>query len=261
MIITNVYVIGAGGTASHFIPNAARMMLGTEDTRDARWIIQDGDDFEERNLERQHMYSADVGCNKAEILASRVGEMVPSGIEVRPDWFGKSQGIRFLYDCHTQQAERQESGLEPGHVLFIPTVDNDATRKELYEAITEVPGCNVIVIDPGNGTHDGQVNTYLRTNQEDVWDSPLRTTPNIQDPKDAKPATGCIERYDDTPQLLVANVWAAALALRALWGFISEMTYPVNQKEFFDLSLGKDPVWSGGITLGFGEEAGDGEEG
>lgn len=69
--ISSVYVIGCGGNGSHLVPDLARFLSTLE--KPVSLTLIDGDTVEEKNLIRQHFIRADIGRNKAEVLAQRYG--------------------------------------------------------------------------------------------------------------------------------------------------------------------------------------------
>ena len=78
--------LGAGGTGGHTAPHLYRLLYSLE--RQARLVLCDGDIVEAKNLVRQNFSPADLGENKARVLAERyasvfgmVAEYVPSFIE------------------------------------------------------------------------------------------------------------------------------------------------------------------------------------
>lgn len=64
-----VVMLGAGGTGGHIAPHLYRLLYALE--RPVRFIICDGDVVEEKNLVRQNFIPADLGENKARVLAER----------------------------------------------------------------------------------------------------------------------------------------------------------------------------------------------
>jgi hypothetical protein len=61
--------LGAGGTGGHAAPHLYRLLYALD--RPVRYIICDGDVVEEKNLVRQNFTPADLGENKAKVLAER----------------------------------------------------------------------------------------------------------------------------------------------------------------------------------------------
>lgn len=88
-----VVMLGAGGTGAHAAPHIYRLLYALE--RPARFIICDGDIVEVKNLVRQNFAPADLGENKARVLAERYAtvfgmeaEYVPRFIERLDDLMG-----------------------------------------------------------------------------------------------------------------------------------------------------------------------------
>lgn len=74
---SNVLVAGCGGLGGNVIEQLARVGIG-------HLIVADGDVFEESNLNRQILCTADnIGENKAKAAAERI-HRIDAGIEVRP---------------------------------------------------------------------------------------------------------------------------------------------------------------------------------
>ena len=85
-----VVMLGAGGTGAYVAPHVYRLLHVLD--RPARFIICDGDIVEAKNLIRQNFVPADLGENKARVLAERYStvlgietEYVPNFIEKLPD--------------------------------------------------------------------------------------------------------------------------------------------------------------------------------
>lgn len=64
-----IVMLGAGGTGGHIAPHLYRLLYALE--RPVRFILCDGDIVEEKNLVRQNFTPADLGENKAKVLAER----------------------------------------------------------------------------------------------------------------------------------------------------------------------------------------------
>jgi len=73
-----IIMLGAGGTGGHVAPHLYRLLHTLE--RDTGVVICDGDIVEEKNLVRQNFISADLGRNKAQVLAERYASAF--GVEV-----------------------------------------------------------------------------------------------------------------------------------------------------------------------------------
>lgn len=85
-----IVMLGAGGTGGYVAPYLFRLLHMLD--RPARFVICDGDIVELKNLDRQNFVPADLGENKARILAERYStvlgmetEYVPNFIETLPE--------------------------------------------------------------------------------------------------------------------------------------------------------------------------------
>ena len=87
-----VVMLGAGGTGGYVAPYVFRLlhMLG----RPARFIICDGDIVEPKNLDRQNFVPADLGENKARVLAERYSTVLRLEWGCSSHSFGSISSIR-----------------------------------------------------------------------------------------------------------------------------------------------------------------------
>ena len=85
-----VIMLGAGGTGAHIAPHLYRLLYALD--RPVKFIICDGDKVESKNLVRQNFTQADLGENKARVIAERypicslnrrLREIPPSSIKTR----------------------------------------------------------------------------------------------------------------------------------------------------------------------------------
>lgn len=157
-----VLVVGCGGNGGYLIPQVMRYIRSFSDkqrlprpgqTAKQKFNIDitviDGDTIEQKNLIRQNFIAPDIGKNKARVMAERYGRA-----------FGLEVGIveRYLnadlaYDLVAN---------EMGSVIILGCVDNNATRKTIYEHVwrdiemAQKPQ-NLFWIDVANEMFDGQV--------------------------------------------------------------------------------------------------------
>ena len=94
-----IVMLGAGGTGGHIAPHLYRLLYALE--RPVRFIICDGDIVEEKNLVRQNFTPADLGENKAKVLAERYSSVF--GMETE-----YVQEFRLLY-THSNNIRRNRS--------------------------------------------------------------------------------------------------------------------------------------------------------
>ena len=76
-------MLGAGGTGGHLAPHLYRLVYALD--RPVRFIICDGDIVEEKNLVRQNFTPADLGENKAKVLAERYSSVFGMETEYVPE--------------------------------------------------------------------------------------------------------------------------------------------------------------------------------
>ena len=212
-----VLLLGVGGTGTMILEPLARTLAYHPSASNSRLTIWDGDKYEERNLERQLFPASLVGHNKAAVALSMVYDIVKTH-EITHYMASKDDMVNWLMDAHKAN--------EPGEFsLIIPCVDNDATRAMVYDGIDDVPSANVVVIDPANGLDNGNVCQWVRfTDSNGVTYAPLTHPrvyyPQLAEPKDRPPGGGCAEETPDEPQLIIANMMAATLALTLVHQFL-----------------------------------------
>jgi PRTRC genetic system ThiF family protein len=129
-----ITIVGAGGTGSYVVPHIARMIT-TLDYPVSLTII-DGDHIEKKNLIRQNFCAADIGMNKAEVLATR---------------YAAAFGIEVAYRASYLTAQ---DVIRPG--LIITCTDNLRSRMLIRNALTD-SYTDRVWIDCGNEETNGQV--------------------------------------------------------------------------------------------------------
>jgi hypothetical protein len=109
----------------------------------------DGDTIEEKNLIRQNFIKPDVGKNKARVMAERYGRAFGLEVGIVERYLNTDLAIDLI-------ANKKES------VIILGCVDNNATRKIIYEDIwygTEETQAadHIFWLDVANEMFDGQV--------------------------------------------------------------------------------------------------------
>ena len=144
-------MIGAGGTGGHIAPHIYRL-LHTLD-RPCRFLIIDGDIVEEKNLVRQNFIAADLGRNKAQVLAERYSAAFGVECEYIPEYMeDREKLIRLL----TPKYIYGDVGFRDGHafvdqfyelVILIGCVDNNKSRQLCHRVFQQVTP--LVYIDAG----------------------------------------------------------------------------------------------------------------
>ena len=160
-----IVMLGAGGTGAHIAPHLYRLLYALE--RPVKFIICDGDKVEPKNLVRQNFTEADLGENKARVIAERYSDVF--GLET-------SYIPRFIEDAgQLEELLRPEVfrhyvyGSEPNTgrwvtnselVILIGAVDNNKSRKLCHEVFLRAR--DLVYIDSGNGEYTGQIVCGIR---------------------------------------------------------------------------------------------------
>lgn len=199
-MINSCLIIGCGGTGQFLVPAATKLLqyhpAGTLDI-----TICDGDDYTYSNNSRQ--YVSKVGDNKALALA----KTLPSFVKVIPNYINNTNVFKILNEL-----------VSPA--LVIPCVDNLATRHILLKNLDRLD-LEYYWICPGNEQETYQVSFY----QEGLFSHPFDRYRNLAYPLDNVPG-GCLEETPSTPQLIAANMNAAATTISILTNLLDQKPLP-----------------------------------
>ena len=196
----NYHIIGAGGVGSWLMPALVKLIPDTDII-----TIWDGDTLEEGNMDRQLFDMRDIGENKARALSKKYRDEAACRILVETRYFARS-GITL---SGMSDHDRYET-------FFLGCADNHPARREILE-LCDMEGCRAII--GGNGYTDADAYYYHR-DQRGSYCDPREYYPDILTDNTGSPihADGCTgEAQKETPQLVLANYWAAAHMLHLLW--------------------------------------------
>lgn len=226
----SVKVIGTGGIGLCLLPTLCRLLnYGSIEYSfdEVEVSLIDGDEFEERNKDRQDFRNRG---NKAEATKNELEDVYPN----------------IFFRSHPLYVNDDNIGvlIKEGDVVFL-CVDNHNTRK-LVSEYCERELQSVTLISGGNNYHDGSVMVFIRENGKNIT-LPLHAVktppfndgktnypngktyhPEIANPDDKHPEQiekreGCLELVTSSPQLLVANYMAAAHMLAAYHGILTKL--------------------------------------
>ncbi len=134
--------------------------------------------------------------------------------------------------------------IEDGDILLMG-VDNHKTRQVVSNYCCRL--ANVVLISGGNDITDGNVQVFIRKDNEDVTESLTRSHPEIDQPKDRAPnELGCEELAEEgEPQLLFMNLAIASTMLNTFYAWQQgKLDY---DEVYQDILLNKtNPVKRGG---------------
>lgn len=161
-IISNVVIIGCGGTGSRLLPMVSQLLSrGKWNDMVPTITLIDGDEVEVKNLTRQNFIHDDVGRNKAECLAERYGsafelptvcinQYVPDSVDDMSYWLMQNvpDSMRRLVGDRS--------------TVFFLCVDNMKVRWNIIQAILRsgANGYEHLIIDAGNENTFGQARVF-----------------------------------------------------------------------------------------------------
>lgn len=229
--LVRIRLIGCGGTGSHLatgLGTLAHELIERGQACDLAFI--DGDNVEPKNVGRQLFSGGDVGRNKAEVLARRVGAAYNLPV------LGVSRHIKTAAELVPQNDYRSL------HVL-VGAVDNPAARAHIAAAQKQSNG-DIWVVDCGNENHSGQVivgnipdakgmRSAVSLDMLARLPSPYLVMPDlVQAPAAVKRTRSCAELTTAGEQGLMVNrmmaAWALAMLHDLLLGRLSYFAVWVN---------------------------------
>ena len=216
-----IIVLGAGGTGGYLIPHLYRIAFSDEN-RDYRIIICDGDIVERKNLIRQNFIEQDIGRNKASVLAERYAGAFGIECEYIPEYIESEQRLKELVRPDFTKSP-WTNARETQRVILIGCVDNNKSRAICHKVFYETK--DLVYIDSGNGEHTGQVVCGIRQNGRTTFKPVGTLYPDILKAEDKLPTElSCAERAVSAPQSVTANLTAATEILASLEEYVSKRT-------------------------------------
>lgn len=233
-----IVMLGAGGTGGHIAPHLYRLLYALN--RPVRFIICDGDVVEEKNLVRQNFTPADLGENKAKVLAERYSsvfgmetEYIPSFIEnaaeleelVRPSCFRTNYSTPLIWEL----------------VILIGAVDNNKSRKLCHEVFSRAT--ELVYIDSGNGEFTGQVVCGIRRSGRTFYKPAASLYPEMLEDTDKFPTElSCAEASVSAPQSMAANITAATIVVDMIYNILACGNSTVRQATFATSMINVHPT-------------------
>jgi PRTRC genetic system ThiF family protein len=141
----HLYLIGCGGTGGWLVQTLSRLTkILTDQARSVSLTLIDPDIVEKVNIPRQNFTQADLGLNKAQVLALRYGMAYGVDVKAIPERF-EPEMVRADYNSLS---------------IIIGSVDNAAARSAIALTLQENPpnaAPQVLWLDGGNTHTQGQV--------------------------------------------------------------------------------------------------------
>jgi len=227
-------LVGAGGIGNWLAAGIVRLL---------EWkypgsglIIVDGDNYEEKNRERQEFTK--LG-NKAVVKAAELTPQFPNTTIIPvPKWV---VGDDFSGVADEESPKIKASELIRENDIVLAVVDNFAARSILFNAARNLD--NIDVFTGGNDDElFGSIYHYQKRDGVEVTCHPEEFHPEYLNPPDKNPGElSCQERSEiqGGTQLLATNMAVAAFILGRVQKTIVSNQSPDETEIFFDLGLGK----------------------
>ena len=127
-----IVMLGAGGTGGHIAPHLYRLLYTLD--RPSRFVICDGDIVAEKNLIRQNFSPADLGENKAKVLAERYASVFGMEAAYVPSFVEDLDTLMKLITPRGWELEEHSCRRTMEMVLLLGAVDNNRSRQLCHEA-------------------------------------------------------------------------------------------------------------------------------
>lgn len=238
-----VIMLGAGGTGAHIAPHLYRLLYALE--RQVKFIICDGDTVEEKNLVRQNFTQADLGENKAKVIAERYSDVFGLETSYIPHFIESTERLKELIRPKQFRTGRYVRDPERGFmrpeevselVILIGAVDNNRSRKLCHEVFLKAR--ELVYIDSGNGEYTGQIVCGVRRAGKTVYKPVGMLYPEVDAPEDLFPTeVSCAEASVSAPQTIVANLMAATAVVTMVYNILVMGTNTVQQTTFSTKSV------------------------
>jgi PRTRC genetic system ThiF family protein len=225
-----IVMLGAGGTGGHIAPHLYRLLYALG--RPARFIICDGDLVEAKNLVRQNFAPADLGENKARVLAERYAAVFGMEAEYIPAFVERLDTLLELITPDDWKQDDQSWRVVREMVILIGAVDNNKSRQLCHEAFYQAK--DLIYIDSGNGEFSGQVVCGVRRNGHTMFKPIGGVHPEmLKDDTDKFPTElSCAEAAQSDPQSMAANITAATAVVDMVYNILTHGESLVRQTDF-----------------------------
>ena len=234
-----IIMLGAGGTGGHVAPHLYRLLHALD--RYTKVIICDGDIVEEKNLVRQNFISADLGKNKAQVLAERYASAFGLEISYVPEFIEDEYRLKNLIRPDRYSLGPYSDRTEEGLAILIGCVDNNRSRQLCHHVFKSAD--NLIYIDSGNGEYTGQVVCGIRRSGKTYYKPIGDVYPDVLMDTDKFPTElSCAEAAVSAPQSIVANIMAATAITSYIYNILVLGSIETRSVTFSTKTVNLKPV-------------------
>jgi len=234
-----IVMIGAGGTGGHIAPHLYRLLHTLN--RYTKVIVCDGDIVEEKNLVRQNFIAADLGKNKAQVLAERYASAFGLEVSYVPEFIEDADRLAELINPY-QVIEGLYSQQTIEYLpILIGCVDNNRSRQLCHQVFKMAK--NLIYIDSGNGEHTGQVVCGIRRSGRTYYKPIGDVYPDVLMDTDKFPTQlSCAEAAVSAPQSIVANIMAGTAVVSYIYNILVLGSIETRSVTFSTKTVNLKPV-------------------
>ena len=234
-----IVMLGAGGTGGHIAPHLYRLLYAMNQ-EGCRFLIVDGDLVEKKNLVRQNFIEADLGENKAKVLAERYSSVFGLETEYIPAYIESEEELKKLVTPRVWKV-REYSAPITELVILIGAVDNNKSRSLCHQVFCQMD--NLVYIDSGNGEYTGQVVCGVRSGGRTYHKPVGALYPEILDETDKFPTElSCAEASVSAPQAITANITAACAVVALVYNILVRGETNVQAVSFSTTSVNMRPT-------------------
>ena len=219
-----IVMLGAGGTGGHISPHLYHLLYALGH-RECRFLIVGGDLVEKKNLVRQNFIEADLGENKAKVLAERYSSVFGLEAEYIPSYIESEEELKKLVTPRVWKTSQYYSAGKwhdktiTELVILIGAVDNNKSRSLCHRVFYQTD--NLVYIDSGNGEYTGQVVCGIRSSGRTYHKPAGALYPEILDGTDKFPTElSCAEASVSAPQAITANITAACAVVALVYNIL-----------------------------------------
>ncbi len=235
-----IVMLGAGGTGGHIAPHLYRLLYALD--RPVRFIICDGDVVEQKTLVRQNFIPADLGENKAQVLAERYSTVFGMETEYVPSFIESEEALKELIKPRVIRSRYHPYNVtDKEQVILIGAVDNNRSRQMCHRVFYEAE--ELIYVDSGNSEHTGQVVCGIRSGGRTLYKPVGKLYPEVLSDTDKFPTElSCAEASVSAPQAMTANITAATTVVDMIYNILTLGESRVRQVTFATTSCNVRPV-------------------
>ena len=235
-----IVMLGAGGTGGHIAPHLYRLLYALD--RPVRFIICDGDIVEQKNLVRQNFIPADLGENKAQVLAERYSTVFGMETEYVPAFIESVERLKELLAPKVLYSDYYpRKVVDKEQVILIGAVDNNRSRQMCHKVFCDSE--ELIYIDSGNSEYTGQVVCGVRSGGRTLYRPVGKIYPEVLSDNDKFPTElSCAEASVSAPQAITANITAATAVVDMIYNILTLGESRVRQVTFATTSCNVRPV-------------------